>query len=619
MIYSFLLARFHMDSVMEMASPNGILTTIETLPKREAAYQEIYAKTIQRISGQSEEYQFIARRVLEWVVCALRPLTIMELREALSVKLGASQLDEGDFYSTEIMVEACKGLVTIDGAIVHLLHHTAREYLDSNFWLLSQPNNQAIPVLPEIVNTMGNKIAREAAHQHIALTCITYLSFSIFESGPCLERYELIQLQRSNKFYNYASCYWGRHLQGSGPHISGIVAGQSMTSFIRSIPKVTASYQQLLDHHPRRLRIFLPSDSQIWTTPLHLAAFFGIKLLVEFLLESGQGYEQDSDSLTELSPPSEKGHTGVLTVLSEDNSISAHTKDYLEETPLSHAAENGHADVVETLLKSNPLPPSQRGTYRMAPMFRAMWNGHDAVGVLLANAGAYDSQSRKLMPYVVEKRCIATMQGLLENGVDIEVTGSNRATPLIVAAQNGYLEGVEFLLNRNSNTEASTLDECTALFYAARSQHIDVLKVLLRKNANANACSPDGTPLLQAARHGFSEITRLLLDHGASPEVATSEGQTPLEAAAERGHAGVVQLLLERGADVQARQGRTPPLCSAASGGYHSVVKLLLGKNTDIEAKDDSGGTALSVAAQRGTCRNSSTLTGERRLPEHNR
>ncbi|KAH6972219.1 hypothetical protein BKA56DRAFT_434237, partial [Ilyonectria sp. MPI-CAGE-AT-0026] len=312
----FLLARFHMDSVMEMASPNGTLATIETLPKREAAYQEIYAKTIQRISGQSEEYQFIARRILEWVVCALRPLTIMELREALSIKLGASQLDEGDFYSTEIMVEACKGLVTIEGAIVHLLHHTAREYLDSNFCLLWQLSNQAIPVMPEIANTMGNKIARDAAHQHITLACITYLSFSIFESGPCLERSELDQRHRSNKFYNYASCYWGRHLQCSGPHISGIVAGQNMTSFVRSIPNVTASYQQLLDHHPRRLNILLPSDSQIWTTPLHLAAFFGYCSVVKLLLGKNADIEATDDSGgTALSVTAQRGHVAVVQLL----------------------------------------------------------------------------------------------------------------------------------------------------------------------------------------------------------------------------------------------------------------------------------------------------------------
>ncbi|KAL6407302.1 Ankyrin repeat-containing domain protein [Ilyonectria robusta] len=593
----FLLARFHMDSVMEMASPNGILTTIETLPKREAAYQEIYAKTIQRISGQSEEYQFIAGRILEWVVCALRPLTIMELREALSIKLGASQLDEGDFYSTEIMVEACRGLVTIEGAIVQLLHHTAREYLDSNFCLLSQLSNQAIPVVPEIANTMENKIARDAAHRDITLVCITYLSLSIFEVGPCQEKSELSQRQESNKFYNYASCYWGRHLKCSGPYISGIVAGQNMAGFVRSIPKVTASMQPLLDHHPRHSEILL--NDLIWTTPLHLAAFFGIELLVKFLLESGQGYEQDRDGLTASSPPSEKGHSGVLTVLSRDNSLTAYTEDTLSQTPLSHAAENGHADVVVALLKFNPV--RQRGAYWNAPISLATANGHDAVGVLLVDAGAYHSEDRKLLLHVVSSRCTATMQRLLENGADTEVTGYNRETPLIMAAQSGYLEGVESLLNWKSKTEAIDWDECTALFYAARFQHIDVVKILLSKNADANAYSPDhGTPLLQAACNGSSEITRLLLDHKASPGIATLSGQTPLEAAAERGHAGVVQLLIERGEDVQGRQGRTPPLCSAASGGYHSAVKLFLDMDADIEATDDSGGTALSVAAQQG-------------------
>lgn len=69
------------------------------------------------------------------------------------------------------------------------------------------------------------------------------------------------------------------------------------------------------------------------------------------------------------------------------------------------------------------------------------------------------------------------------------------------------------------------------------------------------------TPLLKAARHNSkSDILRLLLKHGAKPDIADEEGNTPLHFAAQRGTEELAKFLLTLGANPYVRnlQGFVP-------------------------------------------------------------
>ena len=64
------------------------------------------------------------------------------------------------------------------------------------------------------------------------------------------------------------------------------------------------------------------------------------------------------------------------------------------------------------------------------------------------------------------------------------------------------------------------------------------------------------TPLHEACNHGYLEVVRTLLDHGAGindPGGAHCGGVTPLIDAAINGHIEVVRLLVDRGASVSIR------------------------------------------------------------------
>ena len=102
----------------------------------------------------------------------------------------------------------------------------------------------------------------------------------------------------------------------------------------------------------------------------------------------------------------------------------------------------------------------------------------------------------------------------------------------------------------------------TALHHAIESGNKDAVKILLANRVDVDARGPKGeTALLLAVRGGDSELTRLLLEAGADPDIGMSgsggsrgicldqQGWAPLHEAIAQQHLSNVELLLAHGAD----------------------------------------------------------------------
>ena len=144
------------------------------------------------------------------------------------------------------------------------------------------------------------------------------------------------------------------------------------------------------------------------------------------------------------------------------------------------------------------------------------------------------------------------------------------------------------------------------LVKAIYSEEIEAVKAALDAGADANAKS-DGIPVLHYAMP-YSDIVKMLLDHGADPDIRDNDGYCALHnACGEIYHhdcdiAGA-RLLLERGLNVDTRNnfGETPLIdncwCCENSLGF---IKFLI-ENGAAATADISGeyGTPLDFALSR--------------------
>jgi ankyrin repeat protein len=241
---------------------------------------------------------------------------------------------------------------------------------------------------------------------------------------------------------------------------------------------------------------------------------------------------------------------------------------------------------------------------------------------------------------------------LLEHGADVKARDVGRFTPLHYAARHGRVEVARVLLEHVANGVAEDDDRKSVLYEYVNARgaedktslHLapegpfkggpifsqsssDVTRLLLEHGADVNARDVDRfTPLHIAARYGRVGVARVLLEHIANQgaevddrksvlyEYVNARGakdRTSLHLVPEGPSRGgpnigvssseVTRLLLEHGADVKARDfDRFTPLHIAARYGRVEVARVLLEHGADVGEDDDDGKTASQIASEMG-------------------
>lgn len=94
----------------------------------------------------------------------------------------------------------------------------------------------------------------------------------------------------------------------------------------------------------------------------------------------------------------------------------------------------------------------------------------------------------------------------VEQGANIHTYHEEEGAPLIMAAWNGRLNVIGYLLAQGANVNAQ---EGEPLIGAARNGHLSVVKYLVIQGADVNA--QEGSALISAAREGRLPVVRYLL------------------------------------------------------------------------------------------------------------
>jgi ankyrin repeat protein len=166
---------------------------------------------------------------------------------------------------------------------------------------------------------------------------------------------------------------------------------------------------------------------------------------------------------------------------------------------------------------------------------------------------------------------------------------------LLGAASSGDSQAVASLLARGANPRAKSPNGEPMLLLAARSNNAFYYP-------HPNSISP-WEPSKSASR-GSIETVRLLLDHGADPNVRSPDGDTVLSWMATNdgprsNRSWLAMALLKHGADPDAHRrdnfGRTS-LLYAAERGDLELVRVLVRYGADVNARDVIGQTPLMTA-----------------------
>jgi ankyrin repeat protein len=411
--------------------------------------------------------------------------------------------------------------------------------------------------------------------------------------------------------------------------------------------------------------------SRYGVTPLQLAIAAGDAALTRWLLEAGADARQpDRAGEPPLLQAARAGHAEAATALLE-HGVAVDTRDSsFGQTALMIAARHGHRALAELLLDAGAdidaataaeepprfIPPSESppGLSKGIGIVRAGWP--EGRGKRFPAGGG-----KTALLYAAREGHLGVARALVERGANLELADDNGVTPLLNAILNASLFRVnrsgasdhlaiaDVLLDAGANVNAMDWYGETPLWAAVdlrnlelgpadkatgvRDQAFALIERLLAAGADANARTREfpherryivaivgsvawvdltgQTPFLRAAAAGDLRVMRLLLEHGADPNIATDAGTTPLMVAAgvnwavaetyDEGPAALleaVKLTHQLGNDVNARNSMgLAAVHGAANRGANDVIEYLAANGARLDIADREGRTPLDWAA----------------------
>lgn len=549
----FLLAKLHMDSLATKRTPKAVQEALQRLP---TGIADTYDQAMQRIEATNEEDRNVAMRFLLWITFAARPLSVREIEHACSIDAQTREIDPDEVLNAHDLTSICSGLVMIDASdIVRLVHFSAQDYFYDNRerWF---PGGDFI----------------------LAQACLNYLSLKTFDSGPCCgpgENAEFATRSLQNPLLQYSCSYWGFHARS--------------TEQTDAITERIISFLDHSRHLDSAIQALWYSDSPVvagWDVKsgvlaLHLAAYFGLALVVSRLLVAGAAVD---------------------------------SRDFLATTPLMYAAAGGHETVVQELLKEGAMPNlvCERGSSSLhrAIAFERIEVAqrlleHPDINVNIVDSSRGDQTPLMLAAGLRLREIVPILLKKHELDVNLQC-GDSQTTALHCAVESGSARIVRMILSHPDIEVDKGIRWCTPLISAATNGYTSVVEALLDHGADTDlqegADKASGTALNRAIDYGYTSVVRVLLNRGANPRVIDIYQRTIVHSAAVNGKDEVLRVLFERstGVDINAQgtNGRTA-MHDAAYFDLCSTIKILFANGAKTDIRDKAERSPLGVAKDR--------------------
>lgn len=396
-------------------------------------------------------------------------------------------------------------------------------------------------------------------------------------------------------------------------------------------------------------------------TPLYLAAENGDAAMIGKLLDAGA----DANAVapigeTALMTATRTGLPEALTLLLDRGAAVDARDPEFEQTALMLAVRESHPDAVKLLL-ARGADPNARTRVGQDPKFvppcKGTGCGSEGVGI---NRGGLPNRGRRgaaaggmtSLLYAARDGRVEEAKLLVAAGANVELAEANGIRPLLMALLNNQLPIARLLIEHGADVNADDFWGRAPLFaaveyrnldmnnrdedspttnYVDRAPILDMIALLIEHGANVNAQTREvppsrrwlyslgdvswvdftgQTPFLRAALSGDTATMRLLLEHGADPNLATQAGTTPLMAAAgvnwvvaqtytesKQSLLDAIDLCFEHGADVNAANSMgLTALLGAANRGSNEIIRKLAEHGARLDVVDKEGRGALRWA-----------------------
>jgi ankyrin repeat domain-containing protein 50 len=184
------------------ASKAKLQRIIKTLP---GTIYEAYDRILHQSSDPKE-----AKKLLQIVVAAFRPLSLKEMNMALAIRAGDSSVDDVELTPEStfegIVRELCGLFVTIINENIYLVHQTAKEFLQT------RPEDTRGSLDSQ---SWKHSLIPSESHMVMAKACMWYLRFNAFGSDPLsvIEPQRITKYIGDNYFLGYAARYWAFHYE----------------------------------------------------------------------------------------------------------------------------------------------------------------------------------------------------------------------------------------------------------------------------------------------------------------------------------------------------------------------------------------------------------------------
>lgn len=366
-------------------------------------------------------------------------------------------------------------------------------------------------------------------------------------------------------------------------------------------------------------------DADSLGDPIHIAASYGLTVLVERILDRGVDVNSrngDKVSALHLAAVTQEPSTVELLL---KRGADVHLQDCSHCTALWRVVSklNGNAKIAKLLLEGGS-EPGVPGWFRATPLHFACLNGNFEIFKLLVDSGvdvkAKDDIGESPLHYALKREPqLELIKELIRLGADVNEQDNNSQAPLFVAVAgscSGNTAIVNLLLDSGADVDDDDVFGFTALHCAAINGNFELLVLLAERGASLTLRDKNGNSALSyAAQNGRTDIVKYLLQRFAAQEnescitAVDIRGRRALHRAAAKGHEDIVEMLLaaEKVNSAPPAPGnivRATPLHAAAHQGHEMVVRVLLKNGDDVKAQNRLGETPIDLALKawaRGT------------------